>query len=514
LARKTEIYDVPKGAAYLTSQQFIVYATYFLFYVALARLLSTFEVGLVALLALVQALFTVVASGSLPSAATRFISRSLGAGDLREAGGVAKTTLRMSIAFALPGLAIAVLLSPSLGGFIRGASDPTGLLLVTFIAAFLIDIISLYASFFFGVGRYALTLYQNVAYVLLSRGLGLALAYLGFRVLGIVAGWAIAGATTIILSLFFWHGRLPKGGSYPIRPLITFSLPVYASALIMVSQQWGDIGIIYALLGPAILGPYYVVVSSVNFLSAFWIPVNQAIYPALSASHSTGEVNAVSEKLAVAFRLTNLAVLPIGAALAAITPTVLDIVYGPRYANQALAFSILSLASVFTAQGALLVTTLQAVGRTRQYLKVTLASTLIYLFIVSLSVIPIGTLAGAIGRAGLAISIVVLARRSLHNTVSAHTNAAIFKAIPLALGVAAPIFIVNLYFLTYHPLNLRPIFQLLVLFGIFVLAYGAVSRRLRVFHHGDFAILHGALPRRFQPYLRMIQRLVISDKQD
>jgi O-antigen/teichoic acid export membrane protein len=296
--------------------------------------------------------------------------------------------------------------------------------------------------------------------------------------------------------------------------LITFSLPVYASALIMVSQQWGDIGIIYALLGPAILGPYYVVVSSVNFLSAFWIPVNQAIYPALSASHSTGEVNAVSEKLAVAFRLTNLAVLPIGAALAAITPTVLDIVYGPRYANQALAFSILSLASVFTAQGALLVTTLQAVGRTRQYLKVTLASTLIYLFIVSLSVIPIGTLAGAIGRAGLAISIVVLARRSLHNTVSAHTNAAIFKAIPLALGVATPVFIVNLYFLTYHPLNLRPIFQLLVLFGIFVLAYGAVSRRLRIFHHGDFAILHGALPRRFQPYLRMIQRLVISDKQD
>ncbi len=475
-------------------------------------MLTTLEVGLVAVLALVQSLFAGVTSGSLPSAATRFMSRSMGARDPRAASGVAKTTLRMSLAFAFPGLVVAGLLSPFLGGFIRGTSDATSLLLVTFVASFFLDIINIYTAFFLGVGRYALTVYQNVEYALLSRGLGLALAYLGFRVLGIVAGWAIAGITTILLSLYLWHGRLPKGESYPVRPLIAFSLPVFASALITVGQQWGDIGIIYALLGPAILGPYYVVVSSVSLLSALWAPVNQAIYPALSASHSTGEVGVVSQKLAAAFRLTNLTVLPIGAALAAITPTALDIVYGPKYANQALAFSILSLASVFTAQGALLVTTLQAVGRTRQYLTITLSSTLIYLVIVGLGATAIGTLAGAMGRAALALSIVVLARRSLHHTISAHTNAAMFKAIPLAAGVAIPIFILDLYFLTYRPWGLRPIFQLLILLGIFVLTYVAASRQLKVFHHRDFAILHRALPRRFQPYLRMIERLIINDK--
>jgi O-antigen/teichoic acid export membrane protein len=512
LAKPTEIYDVPRGAAYLTSQQVVLYATYFVFYVILARVLTPLEVGLVAVLGLAQALFAGVTSGSLPSAATRFISRSIGAGDSYAASGVARTILRMSFAFALPGLAVAGLLSPFLGGFIRGASDATSLLLVTFAASFFLDIVNIYTAFFQGVGRYGLTVYQNVVYALLSRGLGLALAYVGFRVLGIVAGWAIAGVTTIFLSLYLWRGRLPKGGSYPVRPLIAFSMPVFASTLIIVGQQWGDIGIIYALLGPAVLGPYYVVVSSVSFLSALWAPVNQAMYPALSASHSTGDTKAVSEKLAVAFRLTNLAVLPIGAALAAITPTALDIVYGPKYASQTLTLSVLSLASVFTAQGALLVTTLQAVGRTRQYLGVTLASTVIYLVIVGLGAIPIGTLAGAVGRAVLAISIVALARRSLHNTVSTNTNAAMFKAIPLAAAVAIPIFVVDLYFLTYRPLGLRAIYQFVILLGIFVVTYAAASRQLKVYHHGDFAILHGALPRRLQPYLRMIQRLVISDK--
>lgn len=512
MAKTDEIYNVPRGAASLTSQQVILYATYFVFYVILARVLTTFEVGLVAVLGLVQALFAGVTSGSLPSAATRFISRSIGAGDPHAAGGVARTILRMSFAFALPGLAVGGVLSPFIGGVIRGASDATSILLVTFVASFFLDIINIYTAFFLGVGRYTLTLYQNVVYALLSRGLGLTLAYLGFRVLGIVTGWAVAGIATIVLSLYLWRGRLPKGGSYPMRPLIAFSLPVFASALITVGQQWGDIGIIYALLGPAILGPYYVVVSSVSFLSALWAPVNQAIYPALSASHSTGDVKAVSEKLAVAFRLTNLAVLPIGASLAAITPTALDIVYGPKYASQTLALSILSLATVFTAQGALLVTTLQAVGRTRQYLKVTLVSTLIYLVVVGLGAIPLGTLAGALGRGVLALSIVVLARRSLHRTVTAHSNAAMFKAIPLAAAVAIPIFVVDLYFLAYRPLGLRPILQLLILLGIFAATYVVASRELKVFHHGDFVILRGALPRRLEPYLRMIQRLMISSK--
>src|SRR5205823_7537565 len=124
---------------------------------------------------------------------------------------------------------IALFLSPLLGGFLQGATDPTNLLLATFDSALFADRMLQYEEFFIGVGRYDQTLYQNLLYVPLSRGLGLVLALLGLRVFGIMAGWAIGGAITILLSVYMWHGQLPRGGSYPLRPILGFSLPVFAS---------------------------------------------------------------------------------------------------------------------------------------------------------------------------------------------------------------------------------------------------------------------------------------------
>jgi len=496
LTKTAEVYNVPRGTAYLTSQQVLLYITYLVFYVLLARILNKTEVGLVAILALVQALLTGLISGALPLAATRFISRSIVAGDTQAAAGVARVTLRLSIAIALPVVVVAVLFSPYLSSFLRGATDPANLLLVTFTASFFIDVTLLYTAFFLGVGRYARTLYQNALFVPLSRGLG------------IVSGWAIGGIATVLLSVYLWHGQLPKGSSYPLRPILMFSLPVFASALITLGQLWGDMGIIYLLLGPTILGPYFLVVSSVNFLSVLWTPVNQAIYPALSAAHSTGDPREISDRLAAAFRLINLTVLPIGTALAAITPTALDIVYGASYVGEALTMSILSLSSVFVAQGVLLVTTLQAVGHTRQYLGVTLASTLVFIGFVGLSASPLGTLAGAVGRALLSILIVALARFTLRDAVATRVNSALSKAIPLAVGVALPLLTLDQIFLISHPF--RPVFQLIILFGLFVVLYGGICRQMRVFHHGDFAMLHDALPRRLRPYLKMVQRIIVS----
>jgi O-antigen/teichoic acid export membrane protein len=516
LTRTSEIYNVPRGAAYLTSQQAILYSTYLVFYLLLTRILNTTEVGEVGVLSLLQALFIGFTSGSFPSAATRFISRSLSGGDANMAGGVAKTTMRMSLAVAVPSLAVAAAISVFSGTSIFASPGSSELLLLTFFGGFLFDLMNLYAAFFLGVGKYAQTLYQNILYVPLSRGLGLALA-IQFKVLGIVLGWAIGGLLTIFVSLYMWHGQLPRSRPYPLRPILAFSMPVFASALVTIGQQWGDIGIIYGLLGTGILGPYYVVVQSVTFLSALWTPVNQAIYPALSASHSTGEVEAVSERLSLAFRLINLAVLPIAAALAAIAPTALDILYGARYASQSVAFSILSLSSIFVAQGALLVIVLQAVGRTREYLRVTLTSTILYIAFVgsallyakmALGINPIETLAGAIGRAILAISIVVFAHRTLRGVVRTHTSAAMSKAVPLAIAVAAPLLALDQFFLHYY--SIRPLYQLIILFGVFLSSYVLASREFRIFHPGDFAILHDALPRTLRPYLKVIQRIIVS----
>jgi O-antigen/teichoic acid export membrane protein len=248
----------------------------------------------------------------------------------------------------------------------------------------------------------------------------------------------------------------------------------------------------------------------VSFLSVLWIPVTQALYPALSASHATGGTEAVSERLAVAFRLTNLAVLPLGAALAAIAPTAIELVYGPTYTSQAGIFAILALATIFTAQGAILTTSLQAVGRARQVLIVTLLSTVVGLLVVITTARFVGTLGGALGRTILSIGTVIMARRSMGPSVKTHSENALPIALLLAIGVGIPLAISD-YLLIGH---LSPFRRLPILLGVFALAFLAISRTFKIFRASDFAILKDAMPHRFHPQLRAIEHLIVGRKKE
>src|SRR3989441_9331626 len=444
MSKAGEVYNVPRGTAYLTTQQSITYTTYLIFYVALARILRPDEVGQISLLLAAQTAFTALTQLGLPSAATRYVSGNIGKGDRQTAGAVARTILRLSVLVGAVGFAIAALISPTIGPSVIGRSDAGTLLILTFFSGFLLDIILVYGAYFIGVGAYARNLYQNALYIPFSRGLGLILAYLGYRVTGIVSGWVIGGLVAVLLSTYLWHDQLPERSSHPIKPLLAFSLPVFGSALIAFGQQYGDITILQGIIGQlSTTGAYYLIVSSVSFLSVLWIPVTQALYPALSASHATGGTEAVSERLAVAFRLTNLAVLPLGAALAAIAPTAIELVYGPTYTSQAGIFAILALASIFTAQGAILTISLQAVGRARQVLIVTLASTLVGLITVATTASLLGTLGAALGRIILGAGTVFFARRSMESSAKTHVGNSLPTAVMLAVGVGTPLAIAD-----------------------------------------------------------------------
>src|SRR5438128_3364482 len=109
------VYNVPRGTAYLTSQQVIISAVSFVYYIFLFRVLSLSQIGQVSLLAITVAIFGTLTQMSLPAAATRFISNRLGSRDAPGAGAVAKTTLRLILIIATPTLLLAGLLSPWIG---------------------------------------------------------------------------------------------------------------------------------------------------------------------------------------------------------------------------------------------------------------------------------------------------------------------------------------------------------------------------------------------------------------
>ena len=505
------MYNVPRGTAYLTAQQIVTYITYLLFYVALPRVLTgpvrDIEVTQIILLLAAQSAFVAITQLGLPSSATRFISRSIGMNDRQTAGAIAKTILRISIFVGGAGVAIGAITSLYFGTSYVGSPDGATLLTTTFTSGLLLDFVLLYSAYFIGVGAYARNLYQNALYAPLSRGLGLLLAVLGYGVRGIILGWVIGGLAALALSVYMWHNTLPEKKRYPIRPLLSFSLPVFGAALIVFGQQYGDIEILTARLGvvPSI-GIYSILVSSVASLSVLWIPVTQALYPAISASHASGETGTISDRLAVAFRLTNLAVLPLGASLAAIAPTAIGLVYTAPYLSQSLVFAVLSLGSILTAQAAILTISLQAIGRARRALAVTMSSTVAGLIVVGITATILGPLGGAIGRLVTSSGTVVLARRSLESEAKTHTGEALPKALILAVGTSVPLLIVDDIMIGHLGTTLR----LPILIAMFAVAFLAIGRRFHVFRAADFTLLKDSLPHRFHPQLRAIEHLMIG----
>ena len=226
------IFNVPRGTAYITYQQVATLTASFVYYVLLIRILSRAEIGEVSLLAVLLYTFTTLTQLSIPEAATRFISANIRTGDQSAAAAITRTSLRLLLLFAGPGLVFALVATPWIGLTVFKTAEAGLLLVVTFASGFLLDLTSLYGAYFLGLGRYADMVYQNVLYAPLSRGLGLVLAYRGLGLLGIPVGWAISAFATFLLSLYLWKGNPSGANGYPVRPLLVFSLPLFASAIV------------------------------------------------------------------------------------------------------------------------------------------------------------------------------------------------------------------------------------------------------------------------------------------
>jgi O-antigen/teichoic acid export membrane protein len=511
LTETTTIFNVPRGAAYITAQQLVIYASTFVYYVFLVRILNLSQIGEISLLAAAAAAFTTISQLALPLAATRFISASIGGRDPSTAGAVARTSLKLTMTIAGPALLLSLLASRWIALTVFMDADATAFLAVAFAASFLLDLTTLYGAYFLGLGRYAEMAYQNILYTPLSRGLGLVLAYKGLGPLGIPTGWAIGAFATLLLSFYLWRGNLPHTDNFPARPLLVFSIPLFVSANVTLLQGWGDIALLQAILGQfGTTGAYYLVVASVSFLSILWTPAAGAIYPALSSSYTSDGPKAVSEKLAVATRLVNLTVLPTGAALAVIAPTALEAVYGPTLVTGAFPFAILAATIIFSAQGFLLTTTLQSVGKTKTILGISLAATVIDLTAVVLGARALGTTAGAIGRTLLALGMMLLAWQSLRRVINVPVAQGLSKAIIMAVLTAAPLGIVDYALAT--DLHFVSLLRLSLLAIVFVLCFLIASRELSVFTEADFELLGNALPRVMGPYLVALERFLMRTK--
>jgi O-antigen/teichoic acid export membrane protein len=362
--------SVARGTVYLLIMNVVNYVVLFLFYAVLARVVAKADVGFFSFMMLSMTAFNTLTLLALNSAVIKYVAEFVGNEKDGLASLVAGKAFRAILFASVPAILVAFAVI-SVGNVFRLDAAQAYAVSGIVCTGFVTNLTSYYGGVMYGLGMYLAVTIQNVVFTVLSRFLGLLLAWLGYGLGGISVGFLVGALICLFYSVIVLRGRLVKPeGDFSYGGLFSYSWPLYVNGLIGLWSGWASLLILQLVVGSlSLTGVYYLITSGAGILGILWSPVASALFPAMSATLGNGNSNGLSgfrEWLEGSLRVINTLVLPTSVALACVAPTALRIVYGASYVEGAVPFAIVVVVAIFSAYSSIYGTVLTSAGRTLQ----------------------------------------------------------------------------------------------------------------------------------------------------
>ncbi len=360
--------SVARGTVYLLIMNVVNYAVLFLFYAVLARVVSKADVGFLSFMMLSMTAFNTLTLLALNSAVIKYVAEFVGTGKDGLASLVAGKAFRVILFASVPAILVAFAVI-SVGNVFRLDAAHAYAVLGMVCTGFVINLTSYYGGVMYGLGMYFAVTVQNVVFTVLSRFLGLLLAWLGYGLEGVSVGFLAGALICAGYSVIVLRGRLVKPeGAFSYGELFSYSWPLYVNGLIGLWSGWVSLLVLQLVVGSlSLTGIYYLITSGAGVLAILWSPVASALFPAMSARLGNGNgLSGFREWLEGSLRVINTLVLPTSVALACVAPTALRIVYGAGYVEGAVPFAIVVVVAIFLAYSSIFSTVLLSSGKTVQ----------------------------------------------------------------------------------------------------------------------------------------------------
>ncbi|MDW8045609.1 MAG: oligosaccharide flippase family protein, partial [Nitrososphaerota archaeon] len=294
-----EASKVAAGTIHLTIMNIVSFLASFIFYVGIARVLTPKDMGLISLMFSTIAIFNTFTLLALNSAVIKYVSEHLGKSDIITASAVSRRVFKVITIISISALLISILISPLIleWFFQLQITMPIFLLLIS--VGIMLNYTNYYGAIMAGLAMFGMVAIQNILFSIGSRISALTLAFLGFKVDGVAFGFFLGAIICLTFSILMVRGKM-KGSddNFPLREILSFSIPIYIFNIIHLARDWMDILILYGLtsaLTPT--GIYYIAVASSQILSILWSPFAFALLPALSSRFGAHGLNAVNYAL-------------------------------------------------------------------------------------------------------------------------------------------------------------------------------------------------------------------------
>lgn len=479
--------SIGKGIRYLIILNVLQMASTAAFYYIAAHILSKSEIGLIATLAFTYATLTFLSSLALPIAGTKYVAESLGRGEEAGASAAAKSVVRLVLlnaSLVAIGFHIALIL------VIQGIYSNIILFSLVCAASFLASLKLSYLAFLQGLQFFDRYITANLSTAIASHLTGVLLILkfgLAGYALGILTG-EIAGLT---LALLFYRKQLPKTTlllSYV--ELLKFSVPIFIMQVVVLLSDWADRILFFAVsLNLALLGVYDLSVrtaASILVISGF---VEGVTLPILSKTYGqTGEKD-IAPLLRRAIRYLGFMYFPVAFGLAAASQTVMTMLYGQAYSEGSLPLAVSSLSSVLMAYSTLLSAALKSIGKTRAFIKISLASLLISAIVVTGSTPFLGIMGAALARASSSLLVFTLTLRESKNWMKVEVDMdGLWKGL-LCSGISSASL---LLFTTLHISSAA--IDLSLGIGLGIVSYGFALLLSGALRREDFLVFRQVMP--------------------
>jgi len=503
-----EANSVAKGTVQIALTNAIQYLVIGLFYVIVTRTgaLTQTQLGILSVLFFLASTFSIFTELALSTALTKFTSENLGKDRPKEAAAIQKTVTRTVLTLSLAGFAVATFSSRSLSQYFWNEPAYAPLIILMFGLAFLSNLRAVYIS-----GLQALRLFGKMAavaliFIVLSRFIAAALALLQLGIPGVLAGYMGGSILALVAAIIFTRGRLPNpSNNAPLKPLLHFSWPLFLSSLTLLILNQIDLVIIASLTSDyALVGIYYIVINSIAVFSVIWTPIMTTLFPVLSARYGLQDPEGVSNIIKTASRYLIYITLPTCMGLVAMAPTALTFFYGPSYTPGATPLAILSIATITIALYTLFTTTLTAVGKTKEVLKINIVSALSLIIALLSLVPPLEAVGAATARLIVQVISLTLATHLLRKNIRVQLDKeAIWKS-----ATASTVTLFSLLALEWTLRTKIPATHLLpteILTALCIYLFSLYI--LKALNSQDFQLLGQALPKHFAKYLKYLEKI-------
>ena len=502
--------NIAKGTLQITSTNAIQYLIMGLFYIAVTKTnaLTPTDLGVLSVLSFLASTFCLFTTLTLPTALAKFASENLGKNQLEEAAAIQKTAIRAVVTLSLAGFVTIALFSEIISQYFWGTPNYAFFIILMTINALLLNLSTLYQSSLQALRLFGKMAVVSILSIVFSRTIAVILALMHLSVSGVLIGYIAGSFIAVAAAIAFTRGKISYStNGAPIKPLLHFSFPLFLSSLTLLVLNWGDIVILASVTSNyALVGIYRIVVSSISVLSVIYVPIMVTILPVLSARYSLKNPEGIGKILRTASRYLFYVMIPSCLGLATIAPTALTFFYGPDYTSGAIPLAILSVSVILLALYSLFTTALTALGKTKQVLKISIASALLTLALLITLVPFFKGVGAALTRLTVQAISLTLAIYTLQKYVKVRLDMEALWKSAAASTATAPILMVIEFTISRKIPTIQVLtIEILAASSTYLLALYI----LKALNSQDFELLRQAFPKALSKYINILEGLIV-----